>query len=140
MGTDGPASNDQLDLFEEMRAGILLQKVFHGDPGIISAKDIFKMATENGAKAARIDSGTIKEEKLADLIILDLNKAHSAPVIDVIQNIVYCAKDSNVETSIINGKIVMENGRILTIDEESITREGIKKGEEILKKINFDKT
>ena len=140
LGTDGPASNDQLDMFEEMRVGALLQKIFHKEPGAINAQEIFKMATENGAKAARIDAGTIKEGKLADLIILDLNKAHSAPVNDIIQNIVYCAKDSNVETTIINGRIIMENGKILTIDEESLTREGIKKGEEILKKINFDKT
>jgi 5-methylthioadenosine/S-adenosylhomocysteine deaminase len=140
LGTDGPASNDQLDMFEEMRFGALLQKVFHEDPGVISAKDIFKMATENGAKAARIDAGTIKEGKLADLIILDLNKAHSAPVNDVIQNIVYCGKSSNVETTIINGKIIMENGKIFTIDEESLTREGIKKGEEILKRIDFNKS
>jgi len=139
LGTDGPASNDQLDMFEEMRVGALLQKVFHKDPGAISAQEIFKMATENGAKAARIDAGTIKEGKLADLIILDLNKVHSAPVNNVIQNIVYCAKDSNVETTIINGRIIMEKGKILTIDEESLTREGIKKGEEILKEINFDK-
>lgn len=140
LGTDGAASNDQLDMFEEMRVGVLLQKVFHGDPGVINAKDIFKMATENGAKAARIEAGKIKEGKLADLIILDLNKAHSAPVNDVIQNIVYCAKNSNVETTIINGKMIMENGKILTIDEESLTREGIKKGKEILKRIDFDKT
>lgn len=140
LATDGPASNDQLDMFEEMRVGALLQKVFHGDPSVISAKDIFRMATENGAKAARIDAGVIKEGKLADLVILDLNKAHSAPVRDVIQNIVYCAKGSNVETTIINGKIIMEKGEIVTVDEENLTKEGIRKGEEILKRIDFDET
>jgi len=140
LGTDGPASNDQLDMFEEMRVGALLQKVFYGDPGVISAKDIFKMATENGAKAARIDAGMIKEGKLADLIILDLNKVHSAPINDVIQNIVYCGKSSNVETTIINGKVIMENGKIITVDEESLVTEGIKRGEEILKRINFNKS
>jgi len=140
LGTDGAASNDLLDMFEEMRVGALLQKVFSEEPGVISASEIFKMATENGAKAARINAGTIKEGKLADLIILNLNKAHSAPVNDVIQNIVYCAKGSNVETTIINGKVIMEKGKIITVDEESLTTEGIKRGEGILKRINFNKS
>ncbi|HBY57222.1 MAG TPA: amidohydrolase [Candidatus Atribacteria bacterium] len=139
LGTDGPASNDQLDMFEEMRMGSLLQKVFSEEPGVLSASEIFKMATENGAKAARINAGTIEEGKLADLIILNLNKAHSAPVNKVIQNIVYCGKNTNVETVMINGKVIMEDGKILTVDEEGLTRESIKQGEEILKRIDFNK-
>jgi 5-methylthioadenosine/S-adenosylhomocysteine deaminase len=120
IATDGAASNDQLDMLEEMRTGLLLQKAACGDPGLIGAEDIFRMATENGARAAEIDAGTIDEGKLADMVILDLNQVNTSPVHNIIQNIVYCAKSGNVETSIINGKIVMEEGTISGVDESAI--------------------
>jgi len=118
LATDGPASNDLMDMFEEMRTGALLQKVAWHDPSVISANDMFHMATVNGARAAGINAGTIEEGKLADLIILDLFQAHSMPLHDIIQTVVYCAKGNDVETTIINGKVVMENKKLLTIDEK----------------------
>ena len=139
LATDGAASNDQLDMLEEMRTGLLLQKVAHEDPGIMVAADIFKMATENGAHAAGVDAGIIDEGKLADLVILNLNKVNTTPIHDPIQNIVYCAKSGNVDTSIINGKIVMEDGKIIGVDEEALVEESEKISKEKFGNLDFTK-
>ncbi len=120
LGNDGCASNDLLDMFEEMRFAALLQKVAAQDPAVISAADVFRMATENGAKACRIDAGTIDPGRLADLAVVNLRKPHLVPVHDVINSLVYCAKGEDVETTIINGSIVMRDRELVTVDEEEI--------------------
>ena len=120
LGTDGSASNDLLDMFEEMRVGALLQKVAAEDPSVISAADVFRMATENGAKACRIDAGTLDPGRLADLVVVNLGGAHLAPVHDIVNSLVYCAKGSDVETVIIDGQVVMQGRKLVTMDEEAI--------------------
>ena len=120
LGTDGSASNDLLDMFEEMRAGALLQKVAGEDPSVITAADVFRMATENGAKAARIDAGTVDPGRLADVVLVDLSGAHLVPVHDIMNSLVYCAKGSDVETVIIDGQVVLENRKLLTLEEGAI--------------------
>jgi 5-methylthioadenosine/S-adenosylhomocysteine deaminase len=120
LGTDGSASNDLLDMFEEMRFAALLQKVAAEDPSVISAADVFRMATENGAKAGRIDAGTIEPGRLADLAIVNLRKAHLVPIHDIVNSLVYCARAEDVETTIINGQIVMRDRELVTMDEEEI--------------------
>lgn len=120
LGTDGSASNDLLDMFEEMRCAALLQKVASGDPSVISAADVFRMATENGAKACRIDAGTIDSGRLADVAIVNLRRPHLVPVHNIINSLVYCAKGSDVETTIIDGRVVMRERKLVTMDEEEI--------------------
>jgi len=120
LGTDGSASNDLLDMFEEMRAGALLQKVAAGDPSVISATDVFRMATENGARACRIDAGTLDPGRLADLVLVDLGGVHLQPVHDIVNSLVYCAKGSDVDTVVIDGQIVMQGRKLLTMDEGAI--------------------
>jgi 5-methylthioadenosine/S-adenosylhomocysteine deaminase len=117
LGTDGSASNDVQDMFEEMRVGALLQKAVAEDPSVISAADLFRMATENGARACRIDAGTLDPGRLADLVLVDLSGAHLLPVHDVVNSLVYCAKASDVDTVIIDGQVVMQGRRLLTMDE-----------------------
>ncbi len=90
LGTDRVASNDLLDMLEEMRFAAMLQKVKHEDASVIAGDDVYKMATANGAKVCNIDAGVIEEGKLADLIIIDLNKAHLVPIHDIINTLVYC--------------------------------------------------
>jgi len=123
LATDGSASNDLLDMWEEMRCAALLQKATAEDPSVISAADVFRMATENGARACRIDAGAIDPGRLADLAIVDLRKPHLAPVHDVINSLVYCAKAADVETTLIDGRVVMQNRRLLTLDENEILRQ-----------------
>jgi 5-methylthioadenosine/S-adenosylhomocysteine deaminase len=120
LGNDGSASNDLLDMFEEMRFAALLQKAAAEDPAVVSAADAFRMATENGAKACRIDAGTLDPGRLADLAIIDLRKAHLLPIHDIVNSLVYCVKGSDVETVIINGQIVMQGRELLTMDEDAI--------------------
>jgi 5-methylthioadenosine/S-adenosylhomocysteine deaminase len=120
LATDGSASNDLLDMFEEMRFAALLQKVAAEDPSVISALDVFRMATENGARACRIDAGTLDPGRLADLAIVNLRKPHLLPVHDIVNSLVYCAKGEDVETTIINGRVVMRNRRLTTMDEDAI--------------------
>ncbi len=95
-----------------MRAGALLQKVAGEDPSVISAADVFRMATENGARACRIDAGTLDPGRLADLVLVDLSGAHLVPVHDIINSLVYCAKGSDVETVIIDGQVVMQGRKL----------------------------
>jgi 5-methylthioadenosine/S-adenosylhomocysteine deaminase len=120
LATDGSASNDLLDMFEEMRAGALLQKVAGEDPSVITAADLFRMATENGAKAARIDAGTLDPGRLADLALVDLSGVHLTPVHDIINSLVYCAQGSDVKTVIIDGRVVLQDWKLLTMDEGAI--------------------
>lgn len=123
LASDGTASNDLMDLFEEMRAGAMLQKVAHEDPAVFSAQEIFSIATEGGAKACQIDAGKIDEGKLADITIINLSSPHIFTLSDdIIPALVYCAKGDDVETVIINGNIIMQNREIITIDEQMIMK------------------
>lgn len=120
LANDGSASNDLLDMFEEMRCAALLQKVVREDPAVISATDVFRMATENGAKACRIDAGTIDPGRLADLAVVNLRKPHLVPVHDIINSLVYCVKGEDIQDTIINGRVVMRDRQLVTMDEEEI--------------------
>ncbi|MFH1581941.1 MAG: amidohydrolase [Pseudomonadota bacterium] len=123
LGTDGAASNDLLDMFEEMRVAALLQKVRHEDASVIGGDDVFNMATANGAVVCRTDSGLIAEGKLADLQLINLNQAHLTPHHDIVNMLVYCARANDVETVIINGEIVMKERIIKNINENEVLRE-----------------
>ncbi len=112
LGTDGPASNNNLDMFEEIKFALLLQKVKEKDPAVGSAKEIFKMATINGAKALGINGGEIKEGKLADLILIDLNHIFLVPGYNLISDLVFSANGSCVSDVICNGKILMRDREI----------------------------
>jgi 5-methylthioadenosine/S-adenosylhomocysteine deaminase len=122
LGTDGAASNNNLDMFEEIRLAALLQKVHTGDPTVIPALQAFEMATVLGAKAVGLgdDIGVLKPGMKADLIILNTNVPHLTPKHDLVSLLTYASNSTDVETAIINGKVVMENRRVLTLDEEQI--------------------
>lgn len=124
LGTDGQGSGSNLDLFETMKFTALLQKGINEDPMKLSAYEVLKMATINGAKALGLkEVGSLEEGKKADMIILNLEDAISQPVNNIFAQIVYNVKGTNVETTIINGKILMENRKIKKIDEKSIYEE-----------------
>ncbi|WP_457752683.1 amidohydrolase family protein [Thermococcus sp.] len=131
LGTDGSASNNNLDMLEEMKIAALLHKVHNLDPTVADAKTIFKMATQNGAKALHLNAGVIKEGALADLVIIDFNQPHLRPINSVISHLVYSANGNDVETTIIDGKILMLDREVLTLDEEKI----LEKAEGVVKKL-----
>lgn len=123
LGTDGASSNNNLDLLEEMKFASLLQKVDTLNPLVLPACEVLKMATINGAKALGLEDeiGSIEVGKKADLILLDTNSVNMTPdSSDLCSNVVYSANGSNVDTTICNGKILMENKKLTTLDEEEI--------------------
>ncbi len=111
LGTDGCASNNNLDMFESMKFAALGQKAHANDPTVISANEVFDMATKYGAIAMRLNAGEIKEGKLADFILLNLRAPSFIPNHNLTSNIVYAANGSCVDTTICDGKVLMEAGK-----------------------------
>ncbi|MCI8353264.1 MAG: amidohydrolase [Clostridia bacterium] len=122
IGTDGQGSGSNLDLFEAMKYTALLQKGILENPKELPAYEVLKMATVNGAKALGLEEkiGAIEENKSADIIIINMDTVTSIPINNVFSQIVYNIKGTNVETTIINGKIVMENRVVKGINESDI--------------------
>jgi 5-methylthioadenosine/S-adenosylhomocysteine deaminase len=120
LGTDGCASNNNLDLFLEMDTAAKLHKVNTLDPTVLDAPTVFRMATLQGAKALGIDKrvGSLEPGKKADVIVIDTRKPHLTPMYNPISHVVYAARGSDVSTSIINGRVMMENGKLLSLDLE----------------------
>lgn len=111
IGTDGPASNNCLDMFREMFLVTGLAKIKEKDASAVDANQVLKMATVNGAKAMGLmDCDTLEEGKKADFIMLDLHQPNMQPINNITKNIVYSGSKSNVAMTVINGKILYENG------------------------------
>jgi 5-methylthioadenosine/S-adenosylhomocysteine deaminase len=136
LGTDGAASNNNLDMFEEMKLAALLQKIHNMDPTCLTAKQTFEMATINGATALGMNSdiGTIEVGKKADLILLDSKAPHLTPFRHPLSHLVYSASGSDVNTTICNGKILMENQEVLSIPEAQVIEMAQNAAEEMLSK------
>lgn len=127
LGTDGASSNNALDMFREMYMTSVLQKVQCEDPVAIDAFDIIKMATINSAKTMGLNnSTTIEVGNSADIIMLDMSMPNMQPENDIVNNIVYSAGKHNVVMTMINGRIVYQDGEYLTIDKERIIFEANK--------------
>jgi len=124
LGTDGAASNNDLNMWEEMDTAAKLHKVFTGDPKVLSAEQAFAMATIGGARALHLEkiTGSIETGKRADIAIVDFDALHQTPFYNVYSHLVYATKASNVRTVIINGRTVMRDRRLLTLDENVIKK------------------
>lgn len=123
VATDGPCSNNDLDMWEELRTAAFLQKSATGDPCALPAWETLRLATANGARAmgcAEGELGVLREGALADLIVVDLRKPHLQPLHDVVSNLVYCGKAADVETVMVDGRIVVEDRRIPGLDLEEL--------------------
>lgn len=128
LGTDGPASNNDLDMLEEARLASLIQKHYLRDPVALSGDSVLRLATQNGAKAMGFpESGVIGPGRAADLIIFDFDKPHLRPRHDLVSNIVYAAKPSDVSHVMVAGRLLMRDGELLTLDEERIMYEAEKR-------------
>ena len=118
LGTDGCASNNDLDMFREMDTAAKIHKVTSLDPTVMSAQTVLKMATIRGAQVLGLEKfiGSIETGKQADIILVDMNQPHLTPLYNCYSQLVYAARGADVKTSIINGKIVMKDRQLLTID------------------------
>jgi 5-methylthioadenosine/S-adenosylhomocysteine deaminase len=125
LGTDGAASNNDLDMFEAMRQAAFQQKLITMDPTAISAPEALEMATIGGARVlgqqARI--GSLEAGKRADLVIVGMSKARQTPLFDPVSQIVYASRGDDVETTIVNGRILMRDRKVLTLDETRVLAE-----------------
>ncbi len=123
IGTDGASSNNNLDLIEELKTASLLQKVSTLDPKVLTADETLAIGTINGAKTLGLENeiGTIEVGKKADIILIDTNSANMVPdSSNLASNVIYSANGSNVDTTICNGKILMENKKLVVLDEQEI--------------------
>ena len=134
LGTDGPASNNTLDMFETMKIAALLQKYIYSDPKVLPAKEVLEMATIQGAKALKLENsvGSLEVGKKADVVLIDVSKPHLKPLHNIYANIIYSARGSDVDLVIVDGKIIMANRCVKTLDEEIIMEEAEKTALDLL--------
>jgi 5-methylthioadenosine/S-adenosylhomocysteine deaminase len=125
IGTDGAASNNDLDMFEAMRQAALLQKLQTGDPRAIPARVALEMATIEGARALGLDRdiGSLAAGKRADVIVVSMASARQTPMYDPISHLVYATRGDDVKTTIVNGRVLMRDRRVLALNEAAVLQE-----------------
>ena len=133
LGTDGAASNNNLNMMEEMHLCALLHKGTHRDPTLLPLNSVLQMATLNGAKLqGRTDTGILAVGKKADIIAVDMDRPHLTPCIDPLSNLLFSAQAADVAMTMADGRILYENGAFLTLDRERILFEARQAAERIL--------
>lgn len=138
LGTDGAASNNDLSMWEEMDSAAKLHKLFSGDPKVVTAEQAFEMATIRGARALHLENliGSIEAGKRADVVIVDANELHQTPFYNVYSSLVYATKAEDVRTVIIDGKIIMLNRSLLTLNENVIKKDANLYRQKIIKSLS----
>lgn len=137
LGTDGAASNNDLDILSEMSTAAKIGKASSGDPTALDAETVLKMATIWGAEALGMGdkTGSLKAGKRADIIVIELEKPHLTPLYNIHSHMLYAVRASDVETVIVDGRIVVASGEILTAEEKHIIQKAARWGEKISGKI-----
>jgi 5-methylthioadenosine/S-adenosylhomocysteine deaminase len=137
LGTDGAASNNDLNLWEEMDTAAKLHKLISRDPKVVSAQEAFEMATIRGARALHLDNeiGSIEKGKRADLVIVDLDVLNQTPSYNIYSDLVYATKAADVRTVIIEGRVIMRDRRLLTLNEEAIKTDARRYRERIIQSV-----
>ena len=122
LGTDGSASNNDLDLFDEMDTAAKIQKFMLSDPAVLPAETVFRMATMGGAKVLNLhdEIGSLEQGKRADIVLVDMQRAGLTPLYRVYSHLVYAVRGSDVTTVVVNGRIVVRDRVILTVDEAEV--------------------
>jgi 5-methylthioadenosine/S-adenosylhomocysteine deaminase len=128
LGTDGAASNNDLDMFEAMRMAAFLHKVQSGDPRAIPAAAALQMATIDGAKALGLEKqiGSLEPGKKADVVVVSMNSARQTPLYDAVSHLVYATHGDDVRTVVVNGKVLMRNRKLTTLNEAAVLAEARK--------------
>lgn len=139
LGVNSPPCNNRMSIMDEMWLASLMHKAYHEDPTAIPAKTVLDMATINGARALRVDkiTGSIEIGKQADIVIMELNKLVTTPTHDYASTIVYQATSEIVDTVIVNGRFLVQNRKLLTIDEDMLINKAEKQARAIVKRANI---
>ncbi len=126
LATDGPASNNRLDVWSEMRLTAMIHKTASADPTVAGAPDVLRMATLGGARALGLDDriGSLEEGKRADVVLVDFDRPHLVPRHNVISHLVYAAEAADVTAVLVEGRVLYEGGEYLTVDVERAQAEG----------------
>ncbi|AET61587.1 chlorohydrolase [Paenibacillus terrae HPL-003] len=134
LGTDGAGSATTLDLFEEIKAAAWLQKLSTGNPAAFTAAQALQMATVNGAKLLNLEheTGTLEVGKKADIILLDMQKPHLQPIHQIESLLAYSINGADVDTTIVNGRVLMRGRHLLTIDEKEVLAQATVRGNRIV--------
>lgn len=125
LGTDGAPCNNTCDLLQEMKLAAIIHKATSNDPTVVPAETVLEMATINGAKALGLDEsiGSLEVGKKADFVVTDMRKVHLQPVFSPVSAVVYTATGRDVEMVVIDGKVVVADGSLTTMDEQEILKE-----------------
>jgi 5-methylthioadenosine/S-adenosylhomocysteine deaminase len=125
LGTDGAASNNDLDMFEAMRQAAFLHKLVTRDPRAVSAQTALEMATLGGARVLGRERGlgSLETGKLADIVVVRMDRPRQTPMFDPVSHLVYTTRGDDVETTIVNGKVLMRAGKVLTLNEAEVIAE-----------------
>jgi 5-methylthioadenosine/S-adenosylhomocysteine deaminase len=142
LGTDGAASNNDLNMWEEMDTAAKLHKLISKDPKVVTAEEAFEMATLRGARALHLEKeiGSIEKGKRADLAIVDLDDLNQTPSYNIYSDLVYATKASDVRTVIVEGRVIMRDRRLLTLNEEMIKVDARRFRERIIRSLNVKTT
>jgi 5-methylthioadenosine/S-adenosylhomocysteine deaminase len=138
LGTDGAASNNDLNVWEEMDTAAKLHKLISRDPKVVTAEEAFEMATLRGARALHLEKeiGSLEEGKRADLVIVDLDDLNQTPFYNIYSDLVYATKAADVRTVIVEGRVIMRDRRLLTLNEETIKADARRFRERIVRSLD----
>ena len=139
LGTDGAASNNDLNLWEEMDTAAKLHKLISNDPKVVNAQDAFEMATIRGARAMHLEKeiGSIEKGKRADIVVVDLDALNQTPFYNIYSDLVYATKAGDVRSVIIEGRVIMRDRRLLTLNEETIKADARRYRERIVQSVGI---
>jgi cytosine/adenosine deaminase-related metal-dependent hydrolase len=141
LGTDGAPCNNTNDLMQEMKLAGIVHKAVTGDPTVVPAEAVLEMATINGAKALGLDAeiGSLEVGKKADFVAIDTRKVNLQPYFSPVSAVVYSASGRDVSLTVVDGKIVVEKGVLVTMNEEEVWREADKRGHEVVERAGLTK-
>lgn len=133
LGTDGAASNNDLDMFEAMRTAALLQKHATGDPRAMPARQALELATRRGAAALGLGDriGSLEAGKLADVITVSMSSARQTPMFDPLSHLVYVTRGTDVRSTVVNGRVLMRQGQVTSLNRSAVLREATAMAEKV---------
>lgn len=140
LGCDGGPSNNTYDMVREMRLAALVHKAVVDDPLVMSAEDVIEIATLGGAVAMGIEDkvGSLEEEKLADIILVDMDGLSLTPSVNPVSNLVYSGSGTDVDTVLVNGRILMRNKELLTLDEEAVKQRARRRAVDLMERADIN--